>query len=152
MVTTVGTEDRLDDLLRDLVQLDYDAAEAYKAAIERLENPTYKSALTEFREDHLRHTRELGECLRALGKAAPGEGDAKEFLAKGKVVIGGLLGDEAILRAMQSNEDDTVTAYDRATSFKNVPETVFDILERGQQDEHRHCDWIRSTLKAAKSK
>jgi uncharacterized protein (TIGR02284 family) len=149
MVTTVGTEDTLEDLLTDLVQLDFDAAAAYQAAIDRLDNATYKSALTEFREDHLRHTRELGECLRSLGKAPPTQGDAKEYLAKGKVVIGGLAGDDAILRAMQSNEDDTVTAYDRAVGFKDVPENVLDILERGDEDEHRHCEWIRSTLKAS---
>lgn len=148
MVTTVGTENTLEDLLNDLVQLDFDAAEAYRAAIDRLENPTYKSALSEFRDDHLRHTRELGECLRTLGKPVPTQGDAKQILAKGKVVIGGLMGDQAILRAMQSNEDDTVTAYDRAVKFKDVPESVLDILERGDQDEHRHCQWIRSKLKA----
>src|SRR5258708_20035365 len=98
MTTTVGTETTLEDLLTDLVQLDYDAAEAYQAAVDRLENATYKSALTEFREDHLRHTRELGECLRAVGKAPPTEGDIKQFLTKGKAVIAGLGGDEPTLR------------------------------------------------------
>jgi len=146
MVTTVGTESTLHDLLIDLVKLDFDAAAAYQAAIDRLDNPSFKSALTEFREDHLRHTRDLGECLRDLGKTPPTEGDMKEVLAKGKVVIAGLVGDKAILTAMRTNEDDTVTAYDRATKFKGAPVAVIDVLERNRSDEHRHRDWIRSTL------
>ena len=146
MVTTVGTESTLHDLLIDLVRLDYDAAVAYQAAIDRLENASFKAALAEFREDHLRHTRDLGECLRELGKTPPTEGDMKEMLATGKVVIAGLIGDKAILTAMRTNEDDTVTAYDRAAKFKGAPPDVLDVLERNQSDEHRHSDWIRSTL------
>ena len=150
MVTTVGTESTLEDLLKDLAQLDFDAAAAYQAAIDRLENAQYKAALGEFRDDHLRHTRELGECLRTMGKTAPQEGDMKQILAKGKVVIGGLMGDRAILEAMRTNEDDTVTAYDRAVNHKDCPRTVLDILEKAQQDEHRHCAWVLASIKEMK--
>lgn len=151
MVTTVGTESTLEDLLKDLAHLDFDAAAAYQAAIDRLENMQFKTALAEFRDDHLRHTRELGECLRTMGKSAPQEGDMKQILAKGKVVIGGMMGDRSILEAMRTNEDDTVTAYDRAVNHKDCPRTAMDILERAQQDEHRHCAWILATLKEMKS-
>ena len=147
MVTTVGTESSIETLLEDLVRLDYDAASAYQAAIDRLENQSFKVTLGEFRDDHLRHTRELGECLRDMQKKVPTEGDMKEVLAKGKVVIGGLMGDKAILQAMRTNEADTVTAYDRAVKFKDCPEQVLDVLERAQNDEHRHCEWILQTLK-----
>ncbi len=150
MVTTIGTESTMEDLLKDLAQLDFDAAAAYQAAIDRLENAQFKTALSEFRDDHLRHTRDLGECLRAIGKTPPQEGDMKQILAKGKVVIGGLMGDRAILEAMRTNEDDTVTAYDRAVAHRNCPQTVLDVLERAQQDEHRHCAWMVSTIKAMK--
>lgn len=151
MVTTVGTEATIEDLLTDLIQLDYDAAAAYQAAVDRLENAAFKTALSEFRDDHLRHTRELGDCLRQMGKAPPQEGDMKQMLTKGKVVIAGLAGDRAILEAMRSNEDDTVTAYDRAVGHKDCPRDVLDILERADQDEHRHCQWVLSALKGLKS-
>jgi uncharacterized protein (TIGR02284 family) len=147
MVTTVGTEDKLEDLLADLIQLDYDAAEAYRAAMDRLEDPNFRSTLESFREDHLRHTQELGAILSGLGRTPPHEGDMKQVLTKGKVVIAGLLGDRAILEAMRTNEDDTVTAYDRAAKFHDAPMTAMKALERGRQDEHRHCSWILSTLK-----
>jgi hypothetical protein len=68
-------------------------------------------------------------------------------LTKGKVVIAGLMGDRAILEAMRSNEDDTVTAYDRAAKFHDAPPNATKVLERGRQDEHHHCSWILSTLK-----
>ena len=38
MVTTVGTESKLTDLVEDLIQLDLAAAEAYGSAIERLKS------------------------------------------------------------------------------------------------------------------
>lgn len=151
MVTTIGTESTIESLLTDLARLDFDAAAAYQAAIDRLENPQFKAALGEFRDDHLRHTRELGECLRSMGKQAPTEGDAKQILAKGKVVIAGLMGDRAILEAMRTNEDDTVTAYDRAVGHKDCSRAVLDVLEAAQRDEHRHCAWVLASLKELKS-
>jgi uncharacterized protein (TIGR02284 family) len=150
MVTTVGTEDRLEDLLVDLVQLDFDAAEAYQSAIDRLKDPNYRNTLMSFKEDHLRHTRELGQILTSMGITPPKQGDLKQILAKGKVVIGGLLGDRAILEAMRTNEDDTVTAYDRAVRHSAAPAETRECLERNRTDEHRHCDWIRMTLDATR--
>lgn len=146
MVTTVGTEHSLKDLLSDLIQLDFDAASAYQAAIDRIENQSFRTSLSQFREDHLRHTRELGAILRAAGHAPPHEGDMKEMLTKGKVVIGGLMGDRAILRAMQTNEDDTVTAYERAVEFKDASPETRGTLEHACDDERRHRAWIVESL------
>jgi rubrerythrin len=142
MVTTVGTESTLEDLLTDLIQLDYDAADAYQAAIDRLENATYRAELSKFKADHLRHIEELGDALTAMGRTPPKEGDFKGFLTKGKVVIGGLMGDEAILQAMRTNEEDTNTAYERALGFRGVPPATQQTLERGREDERRHLAWI----------
>ncbi len=149
MATTVGTERHLEHLLEDLIRLDYDAAAAYQAAIDRLETPGFKAAMRTFKADHLRHTRELSECLRELGETPPREGDLKQILTKGKVVLGGLLGDKAILRAMRTNEDDTVTAYDRAVKHSAVTASILRVLERGQMDEHGHRQWIVAALEAA---
>ncbi len=146
MVTTVGTESTLDALLRDLVQLDHDAADAYQAAIDRLETASFRSTLAEFKQDHLRHIEELGEILREMGQEPPKEGDMKSMLTTGKVKLGSLLGDKAIIQAMKTNEDDTNTAYDRATNFKDAPAQVHATLERNCGDERRHRDWMVETL------
>jgi uncharacterized protein (TIGR02284 family) len=146
MVTTIGTESSVESLLEDLVQLDYDAAAAYQSAIDRLENERWRASLAQFKEDHIRHTRELGDCLLRLGRTPPQEGDAKAMLTQGKVAIAGLIGDEAILRAMRTNEDDTNTAYGRAVKFDNLPADLLPIVERNLQDERRHCAWILEQL------
>lgn len=150
MVTTVGTENTLDDLLTDLVKLDFDAADAYQAAIDRLQNPEFRATLALFREDHLRHVDELSEVLnevlKASGKTPPQEGGVKGYLTQGKVVMGGLMGDKAIIQAMKTNEDDTNTAYDRAVAFKAAPADTHQIFTRAQLDERRHRDWMEATL------
>ena len=147
MTTTVGTENTLESLLEDLIQLDYDASDAYQAAIDRLENSSFRSALAEFKRDHLRHITELGDILSSTGRTPPKEGDMKALLTKGKVVIAGLMGDESILQAMRTNEADTNTAYERAVKFKGLQANTRDVLERGLEDERRHCEWILETLK-----
>jgi uncharacterized protein (TIGR02284 family) len=146
MATTVGTESSLEDLLTDLIQLDHDAAGAYQAAIDRLKDAGFRSALSGFRQDHLRHIEELGAQLSAIGGESPKEGDMKSLLAKGKVVLGGLMGDKAILQAMKTNEDDTNTAYERAVKHDEASEDVRDVLSRGLTDERRHRDWMVETI------
>jgi hypothetical protein len=95
MATTVGTESTLGDLLDDLIELDYDAADAYQAAIDRLDDPAFRSTLAQFKGDHLRHIDELGTVLMGMGRTPPKQGSFKSILARGKVVIGGLAGDKA---------------------------------------------------------
>jgi uncharacterized protein (TIGR02284 family) len=147
MTTTVGTESTLESLLEDLIQLDYDAADAYQAAIDRLENSSYRTRLAEFKRDHLRHITELGDILSSMGRTPPKEGDMKALLTKGKVVIAGLMGDEAILQAMRTNEADTNTAYERAVDFKGLQASTRSVLQHGLADERRHCEWILQQLK-----
>lgn len=152
MATLVGTEMTLQDLLKDLVRLDFDAAAAYQAAIDRLRKPAFKAAMRRFKADHLRHTRELSAYLRAMGHRPPRDGDMMQVLTTGKVVIAGLAGDTAILTAMRTNEDDTVTAYDRAVSHPDCPADAVRLLQRGDRDEHRHRAWIVSALEGGTSK
>ncbi len=147
MTTTVGTEDKLEDLLTDLVQLDHDAVLAYDAAIERLGDSAHRSTLAGFRQDHLRHIDELGEALTALGRTPPREGDMKSWLTQGKVVLGGLMGDKAILQAMKTNEDDTNTAYERGVQHRNASPGLRAILTHGLEDERRHREWIVETIR-----
>ena len=82
MVTTVGIETDLVSLLTDLVQLDFDAVDAYQAAIDRLDNAQWRATLASFKEDHLRHTSELGEALRSMGHIPPSGGDMKSMLTQ----------------------------------------------------------------------
>jgi hypothetical protein len=82
-----------------------------------------------------------------MGRAPPKEGDMKGILTKAKVVIAGLIGDKSILEAMRTNEADTNTAYERAVNFQGLASTTRDVLQRGLEDERRHCEWTLATQK-----
>lgn len=145
MPTRVGEETDPLRMLEHLMALDYDAVEAYQAAIDRVENAEYRRSLESFKADHERHVRELEPVIQELGgDPATGPG-AKSMLTKGKVQMGSLAGDQAILRAMLSNEEETNYAYEKA--FPQVPSKARDLLMRGREDERRHWNWIASKLK-----
>jgi hypothetical protein len=52
MATLVGTQTDFSQAIKELLELDYDAVDAYKAAIERLNNLEYITMLTSFMNDH----------------------------------------------------------------------------------------------------
>ncbi len=147
MVTTVGKERDLIDLLNALVELDYDAIEAYEAAISRLEDENDKFQLGIFMADHGRHVADLSALVRELGGNPATKPDIKHILTKGKVVLSALMGQRAILNAMKSNEDDTNAAYERALQREFSPR-IKDVLERNLSDERRHRAWIVQRLGA----
>lgn len=146
MVTKVGTENDRLEMLQNLIKLDHAAVEAYQAAIDRLDNPAWREQLAEFKADHMRHIRELSPLVQHMGGEVPESGGAKEMLTQGKVAMSAIMGDDAILRAMKSNENDTNTAYENAA--ENAPPEAREILQRGLADERRHCNWILAQLGA----
>ena len=151
MATLVGTQKDLASMLNQLLELDFDAIEAYRAAIERLKDETDKSQLASFMADHERHTRELTAIIEGMGHVPASGPDIKQLLTKGKVVIGSLVGDAAILLAMRTNESDTNTAYERATARQDLSRELRDILERNLQDEKRHRSWIQTRVEALRA-
>lgn len=144
MATRVGQENDPIEMLEHLMALDYDAIEAYQAAIDRLDDDGYRQQMASFKADHQRHVRELEPVVRQLGGEPPSGPGGKSMLTQGKVMMANLSGDEAILKAMQSNEDDTNTAYERA--LDRAPAEAQDIIRRGREDERRHWEWISATL------
>jgi uncharacterized protein (TIGR02284 family) len=139
------------NLLNNLIELDFDAIEAYEAAITRLSNPHDQDSLRGFMSDHQRHTQDLADVVRELGEKPKTGTDFKHVLTKGKVVLAGLMGDTAILWAMRSNEDDTNKAYEKATEEPGLPARIRDILERNLNDERRHRAWLVQRLQSAEA-
>lgn len=136
--------------LKELVRLDFDAIEAYDAAIERLDNPGDAEKLSEFRQDHVRHTENLGSILRNLNEEVPDGPDLKRVLTEGKVVIAGLGGDKAVLRAMQANEKVTNTAYEKALQANGTDAATRETLQHNLDDERRHKAWIDARIEELK--
>lgn len=61
MATLIGNETAVIDMFNNLIALDFDAIEAYQAAIDRLEESTRKEQFRQFifMGDHRRQTQEL---------------------------------------------------------------------------------------------
>lgn len=139
MVTTVGTGSDVKSVIENFILLERDAIAAYDATIERLQDPAHKEKIREFRGDHERHMRELSDLARKHGATVPAEGDMKEMLTTGKVKIAALTGsDSSVLKAMSSNEVDTVDAYERGAGNSAIPTEDRPVFERAAADERRH--------------
>jgi rubrerythrin len=148
MVTTVGHETSIEGLVKNLILLERDAIAAYDATIDRLSDSALSAEVRKFKEDHLRHLEVLNEIAAETGAEAPTEGDMKQMLTTGKIAMANLMGDAAILKAMKTNEDDTVTAYERASSHKDAAEKSRKFFSSALADEQRHREWMERTAKA----
>ena len=114
MVTSVGTEGSIEGLVKDLILRDREAIAAYELCIERLSDAGLSQKIAEFKGDHLEHLVTLNRMARQLEFDPPDEGDAKQYLTTGKIALADMIGDAFVLKAMRTNEDDTVSAYERA--------------------------------------
>lgn len=153
MVTNVGNQTKFIDAIKELIELDYDAVDTYKLAIEKLKNLEYKDKFYEFKGDHNQHIKQLSAFLARNNEIAPTEPDKiKDLLMKAKVEGASFMGDKDILKAMLSNEEDTVTAYERMN--KRVKESsdqkIAKIIADGWEDEKRHKNWIQNELEKLK--
>ncbi|MFC3631722.1 DUF892 family protein [Paracoccus angustae] len=145
MATTIGTEDNIRDLIRNLILLEHDAIAAYESTVARLSDPSLSQQVESFRQDHLQHLDVLREMAAETGVEAPTEGDMKQMLTTGKIALADLFGDSAILKAMATNENDTVTAYERASGHPDAIEKSRAFFQKAHADELRHREWMQRT-------
>src|SRR5258708_39877858 len=101
--------------LNSLLALDYDAVEAYEAAIDRLHAVLDRDQLRSFMAHHRRHLLEISPLVREFHGQPVTEADFRRFVTKGKVVLGGGIGDRTVLQAVQSNEEAAASAYPRGS-------------------------------------
>ncbi|MFC7552865.1 DUF892 family protein [Pseudoroseomonas wenyumeiae] len=148
MATTVGTESTYPKLLRNLLLLEHDAIAAYEQTISRLDNPAYREKIAAFKADHDRHVQQLNQLASTVGAEAPQEGDMKQLLTTGKVALASIMGDAATIGAMRTNEEDTVTAYERASKHVEAPAEARQVFQSALQDELRHRAWMEETSRA----
>jgi rubrerythrin len=143
MATTVGTEGDTKQLLKNLIQLEHDAIAAYDAVIAKLVDARRAEKVRSFREDHQRHLDALSDLARKHHAYDPGQGSMKSMLTTGKVNVAAMAGsDSALLKAMSTNETDTVTAYRRALENRDAPDAARSFLQDALADEERHKSWM----------
>lgn len=132
--------------LNNLIELDYDAIEAYEAAIDRLDEAQLRDRLMEYKRDHEQHTQNLGQWVSRLGGEPATKGDFKRVLTKGKVVIGGLGDTKGVLKAMKANEDVTNKKYEQALADIKEPQELVEVIRQNFADEQRHREWLIATI------
>lgn len=146
MATSIGKEDDLITMLNNLVALDFDAADAYKAAIGRMISVADQNELRRFLTDHERHIQDLSMIVRDMGGTPPTHTDMHGVLTKGRVVLAEIIGDPAVLGAMDDNEEEVHTAYQQALTRDDLSPAVTEILQRHLGDERRHREWLQQRM------
>jgi rubrerythrin len=145
----MGKKGDMPGLIEELATLERDAVAAYDAAIDRLEDADNKAKVAQFREDHVQHLEELEKLAQKHGGRFPLDPGALSILTTGKVAIADLVGgDGAILKAMGTNEVQTVTAYENASANDAVPAEDRSVFERALEDERRHKAWMEEAGRA----
>lgn len=150
MVTLVGTQNNEKDLVESLLNLEHDAQAAYRETIERLDDRALSQQVSAFLQDHMRHTQELSAYAAKIGAKIP-DGTAKAMMTSGKVKMADMIGDNAICMAMKTNEQDTVTAYERASTQDFVSPELKAICEKAYADETRHREWFGNASASKKA-
>jgi uncharacterized protein (TIGR02284 family) len=132
--------------LNGLIALDLDAIEAYDSCIARIDTVTVRERLREFQGDHHRHVRDLTEAVMRFGGAPRQRPDIKGFFIKNFTAVTSMMGDEASLRAMKSNEELTTKTYKKALA-ETYPSDVRALIEKNYADEQRHLAYIEECLR-----
>ena len=138
-----------DDLiaeLNDLLQLDHDAVQAYSLAIQSLKSNVYAETLIQYRGDHERHVRELGDLIRARGGTPVNMAHVPTGFFKLAVQALGAVGDDRqVLLAFKTNEGQVREKYLRHAE-RDHPAEVADVLRRAAADEDKHYAWVAEVL------
>ena len=138
--------DKVIEECNDLIRFDYDAIGAYDQAIDALKDPQLSQPLTSFRGDHQRHVTDLGSLVRKLGGTPPDAPGARGFIRKAMTKVAGLVGPEATLKAMKSNEEAINKAYNFHTTL-DLPADVLELVKKNYEDEKRHLQWVTDALR-----
>lgn len=73
--------------------------------------------------------------------------DLKQMLTTAKIALADLMGDAEILKAIKTNGDDTVTAYERAARYQDAISASKAFFAKAHADEVRHRAWSETTAK-----
>ncbi|MDF2530365.1 MAG: hypothetical protein K0Q57_1245 [Gammaproteobacteria bacterium] len=132
--------------LTKLVQLDIDAAEAYKQALQKIDDMAIHTSLGQFRQDHFRHIDNLSAAIQELGGKIPDyKQDLKGYLIEGFTALRSVTGTEGALKAMQGNEKLTNRVYKEALQA-DMPAHILQLIQQNYADEQRHLKYIEQAL------
>lgn len=140
------TTEELIQRLNSLMQLDYDAVQAYEKAIDKIDVGAIANQLQAFQADHERHLVDLSMLIRSLGgEPIELERDVKGVLIEAMTAVRSALGTKQALKAMRSNEQLTNKTYQDALD-EVLPPEVERVVLRNREDERLHLDYIERAI------
>jgi hypothetical protein len=131
-----------------LILLERDATAAYVRILHRLVDATSRETIGHFLENRQRRLAELTRMSFALRSGAPGEAVARHYLPTGRIALDSLESDGAILNAMRVGEDETVAAYERASTHPQASLKSRTMFERSLRDALQHRAWTEDAAQA----
>lgn len=133
--------------LNSLIRLDNDALSSYNKVIDVIDEPTLKTEITRFRDDHKRHVSVLSELVKSYGGSpSTQEKDIRGVFLGGATALQSLFGVEGALKALQTGEKVTNKNYSDAVQW-DVPEDVKIVLRDNYGDEQRHLRFVETALR-----
>jgi uncharacterized protein (TIGR02284 family) len=140
--TSIRNDSELATMLIELIEFSNEAVECYRTAIDRLEDPAVSGQLSGYIEDHRQHSRILSEQVAELGETPPDETATKSVLAKGKIVLANLIGDDVVLETMAASEEEICAAYEQLLRHSGIPMPLQETLIQQQAEIRRHQLWL----------
>lgn len=143
MGTLLGMKDNFGSALSQFIEFEYDVVEACEVAIFWLEDKEYKEKINSFKKNHLTRIAEGSDILiqhHLKTPTSPSLGN--QWVAKGKVVFSSLVGDKAILRALQSIFFDMETEYGRLNDHAGKWADCREFLEHGLKEVQKEKNWL----------
>ena len=140
--------DKVIEILNDLIQLDYGASKTYEQALEHVdeEDDEVRMDLHMFMQDHVRHIEDLSDVIEELGGEAQEPGrDVKGVLLEGMTKLRSVTGTKGALKAMRMNEKLTNKSYDDVAE-KDLPTSAQEVVMANRDDERRHLAAIEAHI------
>jgi rubrerythrin len=130
------------EVLSALARLDAEAASAYLAAAEAVEEADVREALEGFARDHLRHVKELAAALSGLGEEdVERKLEQRSLLLPALARIAASYDTHAVVLALLNDEQLTNLSYEDALGF-DWDDPTEQLLAGNRADEQRHYDWL----------
>ena len=146
MPTTVAQAGPEAQVVQRAIALEYDCLAAYSEAAKLAEEPGLVSTLQQFVADCKRHISQWQDRLKGMASSEGKPSMITEPLNRGKVKIGGLIGDKAIMMAIKNNAADTCQAYEQVASRVELAPETKEISQAMLKDARRHRTWMEAYL------
>ncbi|MBE0534605.1 MAG: ferritin-like domain-containing protein [Phycisphaerae bacterium] len=135
------------DEVSGLIKLDWDAAECYDRALEKIETPDMHRTIATFADDHRRHVDRLSEYMVSIGETPPERSkDIKGHLMESYAAIRSATGEVGALKSLHTSEKMTNKEYRKALENENLAEEAHAIIMDHYEDEKRHLMYVEEVL------